>query len=214
MVGGSVGGVVVTGMRQAVLDFDDAVQVPWRPRLRSVPDPDAAEVRRPSRTNPTRVGSCRPPAAERAARPLSRPAAPAAARGIRPGVPGDARPAVGPAARRTAARAVRGGCGPAPVRGGARLRLTRRARRLSVVLALAVGVALGSWIGAAVAGESNELRLVGERSVVVGPGESVWSIATEVADADEDVRAVVHAIQEINDLEGGGVVPGQVLRLP
>jgi hypothetical protein len=213
MVSGSVGGVVVTGMRQAVLDFDDAVQVPWRPRLRSVPDPDAAEVRRPSRTSPTRVGACRPPAAERAARPPSRPAAPAAA-SSRPGMPAEVRPAVGPAARRTAARPVRGGCGPAPVRGGARLRLTRRARRLSVVLALAVGVALGSWIGAAVAGESSELRLVGERSVVVGPGESVWSIAAEAAGADEDVRAVVHAIQEINDLEGGVVVPGQVLRLP
>jgi hypothetical protein len=95
-----------------------------------------------------------------------------------------------------------------------RLRLTRRARRLSVVLALGAGVALGSWLGPLVGGGGGDLQLAGERSVVVQAGDSVWSIAADFAAPDEDVRAVVDAIEELNDLDGARVVPGQVLQLP
>ncbi len=58
------------------------------------------------------------------------------------------------------------------------------------------------------------LRLAGERSVVVEPGDTVWSIAGEVAGPGQDVRTVVDAIEELNDLDGSVVVPGQVLELP
>ncbi|RFU18987.1 LysM peptidoglycan-binding domain-containing protein [Geodermatophilus marinus] len=107
---------------------------------------------------------------------------------------------------------MRDGCAPAgrvP-----RLRLTRRARRLSVVLALAVGVVLGAWGAGLVGGGSDELRLVGDRSVVVRSGDTLWSIAGEVAGDGADVRAVVDAIQELNQLDAGVLVPGQVLVLP
>ena len=36
------------------------------------------------------------------------------------------------------------------------LRLTRRARRLAVVMAVAAGVALGSWVGPLIAGDGGE----------------------------------------------------------
>jgi Tfp pilus assembly protein FimV len=49
---------------------------------------------------------------------------------------------------------------------------------------------------------------------VVESGDTVWSIAGEVAGNEQDVRVVVDAIEELNDLEGSAVVPGQVLRLP
>ena len=62
--------------------------------------------------------------------------------------------------------------------------------------------------------DGGELQLAGERSVVVEPGDTVWSIAGEVAGADQDVRTVVDAIEELNDLEGSALVPGQVLALP
>ncbi|MGY1822811.1 LysM peptidoglycan-binding domain-containing protein [Geodermatophilus sp. SYSU D00079] len=94
------------------------------------------------------------------------------------------------------------------------VRLTRRARRLSVVLALGVGLALGSWVAPLLDGGSGDLRLVGERSVVVQPGQTVWSIAGDVAGGEQDVRAVVDAIEELNGLDGAVVIPGQVLRLP
>ena len=59
----------------------------------------------------------------------------------------------------------------------ARLRLTRRARRLAVVMALASGVAVGSWLGPLIAGGGTDLRLAGESSVVVQSGDTLWSIA-------------------------------------
>jgi Tfp pilus assembly protein FimV len=85
------------------------------------------------------------------------------------------------------------------------------------VLALALGgaVVLG-WLVAPLGGGADDgrLQLAGERSVVVEAGDTVWSIAGEVAGADQDVRTVVDAIEELNDLEGSVLVPGQVLELP
>jgi Tfp pilus assembly protein FimV len=102
---------------------------------------------------------------------------------------------------------VRGPAAPAPVR------LTRRGRRLLAVLVLAAGVG-GAVLGREVLAPDAGLRLAGESSVVVGPGDTVWSIAGEVAGPGEDVRAVVHAIVELNGLQDAVVVSGQVLELP
>jgi nucleoid-associated protein YgaU len=108
-----------------------------------------------------------------------------------------------PAGRRPAGRA-----------GRARIRLTRRARRLAVVLALAAGVALGSWAGPLLGGGGGgDLRLAGTTSVVVQPGDTLWSIATSL-EGDRDVRAVVDEIQQLNGLDGAVLVPGRTLLLP
>ncbi|MGY1753667.1 LysM peptidoglycan-binding domain-containing protein [Blastococcus sp. SYSU D01042] len=184
---------------QAVVEFDEAVQAPWRPplaggtarrgQLRAVPDP----VRQPSPPRPPVERAAVAPAAVR--RTPSTPAA-------RP-----ARPA------RPAPRMAPPGHGPVvPAAPG--LRLTRRARRLGVVLGLAVGVVLGSWVGSAVAGGEEGLRLAGEVSVVVEQGDTLWSIAAAVAGDEEDVRAVVAEIRERNELRDAALVPGQVLVLP
>jgi nucleoid-associated protein YgaU len=184
-------------VQQAVLEFDEEVQAPWRPRLVPVPDvPDMAGAAlfdplraRPSRRSPSRVGACRPPAA----RP----------RQARPG----RRPTSGPAA---AARSER----VRPGRPVGAVRLTRRARRLAVVLALTAGVALGSWLAPLLSGSGGgDLRLAGESSVVVQAGDTLWSIASSLDD-DGDVRAVIDEIQRLNDLDGAVLVPGQVLQLP
>jgi hypothetical protein len=195
-------------VQQAVLDFDQEVQAPWRPRLVAVPDTvEAVRPLRPhpSRRSPSRVGVCAPPV------PAARPVAPARrvvpreqlSRGSsRPGV----RPA-GSAERRALSRR------PAPAAPSVRLRLTRRAKRLAVVLAMAAGVALGSWLGPLLDGSGSDLRLAGESSVVVRSGDTVWSIATSLQ-GDGDVRALVDEIQRLNDLDGADLVPGQVLLLP
>ena len=195
-------------VQQAVLEFDEEVQVPWRPRLVSAPvaaglSPDPAPRRQPSRQSPSRVGACRPagPAAERAPIPVllpSRPAGGGGRRSVRGVTPG---PAIG-------------GLGASARPRSTRVRLTRRARRLAVVLALCGGVVLGSWLGPLLAGDGGEaLRLAGESSVVVRSGDTLWSIATSVAGGD-DVRMVVDRIQELNGLDGADVIPGQVLQLP
>ena len=194
------------GVAQAVVEFDEAVQAPWRPplaggagqrgTLRAVPD------------LPSRVGAVTVSQHE------GRPSVNAAVRRrspsrneVRRRVPGGAatprRPAV-------PGRALV--VHPAPG-----VRLTRRARRLGVVLGLAVGVALGSWMGSAVAvagGDGDGLRLAGGSSVVVHPGDTLWSIAAGVAGDGDDIRAVIADIRELNDLTDAVVVPGQVLALP
>jgi nucleoid-associated protein YgaU len=180
------------GNLQAVLEFDEEIQAPWRPRLVLVTDaPDGARrttVAHPSRRSPSRVGVCRPP---QPARPRQQP-------GHRPGAE--------TAARRPVTR-------PAPRRESAPLRLTRRARRLVVVLGMGLAVALGSWLGSVVDGDGAELRLAGESSVVVQPGDTLWSIASSVA-GDADVREVVDEIQALNSLGGADLTPGQTLLLP
>ena len=79
---------------------------------------------------------------------------------------------------------------------------------------LAVGVALGSWLGPLPGrGGDGDLRLAGVQSVVVQPGDTLWSIARGAAGTD-DVREVVGRIQELNGLRSTVLVPGQVLELP
>ncbi|SDO43670.1 LysM peptidoglycan-binding domain-containing protein [Geodermatophilus sp. DSM 45219] len=221
----------MAGVRQAVLEFDAAVQVPWRPLLasggaegaRGTGRPVAVRAGRPAPTSaasgrPARVASVQglPGSGPRVSghlRPVpDRPQVRAAGSGS--GAPrgrGDAvRPGGRPVRPAPAGGGVRVGCGrtPAPVR------LTRRGRRLVAALALACAVGTGWWLAPVVGGGDDGLRLAGDDSVVVQPGDTVWSIAGELAGTDQDVRTVVHAIEELNDLEGSVVVPGQVLRLP
>jgi nucleoid-associated protein YgaU len=192
----------VGSVAQAVWEFDEAVQAPWRPPLRAVPGgrlapPPASGPLAPPRV-PARAGARRSPAT---AGPHTR--RPPSAPGGRPAAPGAA-----------GVRAARGGR-PAPVRRQApALRFTRRARRLVAVLVLGSGVAFCSWLGSLLTGSADDgLRLVGESSVVVEQGDTLWSIAGSVAGSD-DVRPVIDRIQELNGLTGAELVPGQVLRLP
>jgi nucleoid-associated protein YgaU len=186
-------------VQQAVLEFDEEVRAPWRPRLVEGGDaPATVHPMRlnPSRRSPSRVGVCRPP--ERPVTPARRDTVGAVT--VRP-----------PGARRVDQPfPARRGTSGAPT--SARLRLTRRARRLAVVLALAVGVALGSWLGPLLGG-GDELRLAGESSVVVQSGDTLWSIAGEI-ERDGDVRGLIDRIQELNGLSDAVLVPGQILRLP
>ncbi|TFV86830.1 LysM peptidoglycan-binding domain-containing protein [Blastococcus sp. CT_GayMR16] len=199
-------------VQQEVLDFDEEIQRPWRPRLVAVAggsdDPGVRPLRaHSSGRSSSRVGVCRPP------EPLTESAAPA-------------RRAAGTSAARTDALRARvappgASSGRAPssrrpgtIRPGARgVRLTRRARRLAVVLTLAAGVAVGSWLGPLLAGSGGDLHLAGVQSVVVQPGDTLWSIAS-VAAGSGDVREVVDHIQELNGLQGTVLLPGQVLELP
>jgi hypothetical protein len=224
----------MASVRQAVLEFDAAVQVPWRPLLGAVDGGRASGSGRPGRavagagraartpcapglagTGP-RVGGHLRPVPDRPAGPESRspdPVPSTRGAGRAParreptssgGRPGTSRPVL---VRRGRA-APQGSAAP-------RLRLTRRGRRLLLALALGSAAVLG-WLVAplAAAAADGGLQLAGERSVVVESGDTVWSIAGQAAGADQDVRTVVDAIEELNDLEGSALVPGQVLELP
>ena len=190
----------VGSMQSAVLEFDEAVQVPWRPPLTVV-----SGAGRVPHLRPAAAGE-RPAAAE--SRPPAAPSGPAVAADAsshQVRTPGAvARAAVAPSGRRPASRSM----------ARRSVRLTRRGRLLLIVLSLALGLALGALLDSWASGAGQgSLRLAGDNSVVVRPGDSLWSIATAVAGTD-DVRTVVDEIQQLNHLRGTQVQPGQVLRLP
>lgn len=99
-----------------------------------------------------------------------------------------------------------------------RLRLTRRGRRVRAALVaapLAVALSLAAVVGG---GSALATRDAGApagsfRTVTVAAGESLWSIAEEVAPR-ADPRDVVDAIARLNALEGVTVSAGQVLAIP
>jgi nucleoid-associated protein YgaU len=195
--------VAVGSVQQAVLEFDESVSAPWRPSLRSVSGDRPAERARRAPSAPRLVASGA--RAGRAPAPLAPPSRrdPVAPAGR------------APASAATAGGRVRGGCAVPARREVPPLRLTRRARRLLAVLGLVVAVALGSVVGSLLSGgPGGDLRLAGVSTVVVEPGDTLWSIASSVAGTEDDVRAVVYEIQQLNRLEGPVVVPGQVLQLP
>lgn len=107
------------------------------------------------------------------------------------------------------ARSARPDTGP-----GAGLRLTRRGRLVVVVLAaglLLMAFSLGRVDSQAAVPSERAPEPVLTQTVVV-PGDTLWSIAEELA-PDHDPREVVAAIREVNDLSGG-LVAGQQLLLP
>jgi nucleoid-associated protein YgaU len=119
----------------------------------------------------------------------------------------------GGALRRGAAPAVPAGRSSSSER--TPVRLTARGRRLVAALGLAAGVGAAALAGSVLRGGESPsgLHLAGQSSVVVRPGDTLWSVASSVA-GDQDVRVVVDRIQDVNGLQGSGIVPGQVLRLP
>lgn len=105
-----------------------------------------------------------------------------------------------------ASRDPSGTCRPA-------VRLTRRGRlAVFIVSCLALfGIVLAS--GAA-ADAAVGLRIApATATVVVQPGESLWSIARVLAPG-EDPRGMVHRIQELNGIGDWPIVPGQRLVVP
>lgn len=94
--------------------------------------------------------------------------------------------------------------------------LTYRRRRLAaaallVLLVLSLVSLVGRLGGAAGTADAElDLRPVAELSVLVQPGDTVWSIAESLA-GDGDIRPIVDAITEANG--GADLVAGQRLTL-
>lgn len=113
----------------------------------------------------------------------------------------------GPAARR-----VRVAAEPRPVTRRA-VQITRRGRIVAVVafvgIALAVMTAMGGWATATLGG-GNPTPV---RVVEVGPGDTLYNIAADLAKPGE-IRSMVLRIQELNSLPGAQITEGQKLAVP
>lgn len=97
-------------------------------------------------------------------------------------------------------------------RSATRMRLTRRGRLVLVGLGLTLAAGAGSIAGQAVA--EAPLAEQATTTVVVGPGDSLWTIAQGIAAPGEDVRDVVSGLAELNELDGLGLQVGEELLLP
>ena len=93
------------------------------------------------------------------------------------------------------------------------VRLTRRGR-IAVTLLL-LGLLLGAFV--IFSGQSVATHEVGApvptRTIVVGEGDTLWEIASEVA-GDGDIREVVHEIETLNSLPGPTLEVGQEIAVP
>lgn len=94
-------------------------------------------------------------------------------------------------------------------RNRAAIRLTRRGR-VVLVLALA-GLLVGGFALAASASEATPPA--SQSTVVVQPGDSLWSIAVREQPGRDPLR-VVEAFRRVNNLDGYVVHPGQRLVVP
>jgi nucleoid-associated protein YgaU len=95
--------------------------------------------------------------------------------------------------------------------GRSTVRLTRRGVVALTMAVLALGATL-IWL-AGLSAPHSAAAPPAPHSVTVQPGDTLWSIASQVA-PDRDPRAEVAALQQRNHLTGVELFPGQVLRVP
>jgi nucleoid-associated protein YgaU len=99
---------------------------------------------------------------------------------------------------------------PADPAGAPPLRLTRRGVLvLSAAVASLAGVLV--WLAALSAPAATPARASVPATVTVQDGDTLWSIAGQVA-PDRDPRAEVDQLLRLNHLGGVALTPGQVLR--
>ena len=95
------------------------------------------------------------------------------------------------------------------------VRLTRRGRLARTLLVLSLAVVLASVFGLkAGAGTTDSVGApTSFIEVTVAPGDTLWSLATRMADG-ADVRAMVDEIASVNALASADLQAGQKVRIP
>ncbi len=90
------------------------------------------------------------------------------------------------------------------------LRLTRRGRAAVFLAGLIIAVIAGFVLAN---GSTATLRAESLTTIQVGPGETLWGIASSVA-VDGHTSDMVEHIKELNDLQTAALAVGQELRVP
>lgn len=85
--------------------------------------------------------------------------------------------------------------------------------RYDRIAALVLSAALLVPLVRGLAGTGANAGERGERTYTVRAGDTLWEIA-EGLDDSGDPRQTIYDIARLNGLEGGDIVPGQVLQLP
>ena len=95
----------------------------------------------------------------------------------------------------------------------ATVRLTRRGRVAVVLLLMGLILVLLTVFGPHSAATGEVGTPVRTRTVEVGPGDTLWGIASDAAGPGQ-VRNMVHRIEELNALNGPAVSVGQEIAVP
>ena len=93
------------------------------------------------------------------------------------------------------------------------VRLTRRGQVVAVLLFLGLLLAVLTVYGSHSAATGEAGAPVATRTVEVGEGDTLWGIASEVAEPGQ-VRDMVHQIQELNAMSGASLQVGQEIAVP
>jgi nucleoid-associated protein YgaU len=94
------------------------------------------------------------------------------------------------------------------------VQLTRRGWLVLVALVAVVVLAVAGLLMSRTSGAATQRpEPVGQRSIVVQPGQTLWSIAKDVA-PNRDIRKVIYEIRRVNGLDSAMVRSGQTLVLP
>ncbi|WP_457205113.1 LysM peptidoglycan-binding domain-containing protein [Nocardioides sp. P5_C9_2] len=93
------------------------------------------------------------------------------------------------------------------------VRLTRRGRLVVLVAALALVLLAGFFLGSVAVGTDEAGQAPATEIVMVEPGQSLWSIASELTDGG-DVRTTMREIERLNALDTVAISAGQKLRVP
>jgi len=93
------------------------------------------------------------------------------------------------------------------------VRLTRRGRILLTLVFLAALLTVLTVYGSHSAATGEAGTPVPTTTVEVGPGDTLWQIASQVAKPGQ-TREMVHQIEELNALDGSALSVGQEIAVP
>src|SRR3954453_23929859 len=117
--------------------------------------------------------------------------------------------AIPPGLTRATSRNAAGPVRPA----GPPVRLTRRGRVLLTLVFLAALLTVLTVYGSHSAATGEPGTPVPTVTVQVGPGDTLWAIASRVAEPGQ-TRTMVHRIEELNALDGSSLSVGQEIAVP
>lgn len=93
------------------------------------------------------------------------------------------------------------------------MRLTRRGQMLLLVAFLALAFAVFTVFGGQSAATGQPGTPVPTRMVQVGDGDTLWAIASTIAEPGQ-VREMIHQIKQLNALPSAALVEGQEIAVP
>ncbi|UNK72001.1 LysM peptidoglycan-binding domain-containing protein [Microbacterium sp. H1-D42] len=97
-----------------------------------------------------------------------------------------------------------------------RLRLTTRGRRVLLAIAalpIVIGIAVSVIAGGSALASGAQAAPVSFETVTVLPGDTLWSIAAEVA-PEADPRVVIEDVKRLNNLSSGLIQVGSDIAIP